>query len=269
MERIIDNRCEEVHSLNDGQVVRDFVHRRIVDGFGSYQHIGVVPERRHCSQQFLECLGTKLAGTAQAARESGEFHFLAGLDTTGSLATLGPESFNHSRNSLDSPVDLRFGEQGPGREAYGAHREVDGDPHCLQSVRHDHFVSVARRSGGSGYLGKFRENGICLDAAETDAQGIGQSLFRVAVQSDVADPGGDSVMESVAQRSHMGCTSVKVFAYQLTRLSKPHDFQHVLRARTPTAFMGGTENELLRLDTGPDVQRPDSFGSVEFVAGYG
>src|ERR1700676_1479193 len=130
----------------------------------------------------------------------------------------------------------------------------------------------AGRAGGAGGNGKAfevesDEQGFAFEAGEGDVGGVGGALGGYAVRSGLGNAGQQALFEVIAE----GTDALRVFHERVSGdfggFAEGDDAWHVFGAGAVAALVMAAVEELAELGAGLYVERPDTFGSVDFVAG--
>ena len=101
-------------------------------------------------------------------------------------SSLKPESFPHGVYGIgddhNGHVDILVCGLPPGGESQGPFGPVKGNPHGLEYMGDLHRVGVTGSSGGGGNgHADFFQNAVGLQPMKREAEGVGQTFFRMAV----------------------------------------------------------------------------------------
>ena len=132
-------------------------------------------------------------------------------------------------------------------------------------MRHLNLVAVAGRPGRRRHRRQAGQNAVGLNPAEADAEGVGQPLAGVAVDSRIHPGSQQSALQPVTHRLHVAGVSAEVLADQFAGFPQPGHLDDVLRPRPAVLLVVGSVHQFFQPDAGADVQSADPLGGVQLV----
>ena len=103
---------------------------------------------------------------------------------------------------------------------------------------------------------------------ERETQGVGQTVFRMAVEAHIRQTVGQTRVQPVPHGHQVPAGMIETAIGHLAGLSQSHDRHDVFGAGSPAHLLTCSMAEFLEQQPFSHVKRPDSFGSIEFMPGH-
>ena len=171
--------------------------------------------------------------------------------------------------SVKSEINFRFGgvaaetepEAGLGLRA----RETDGSEHVRRLDR------AGRAGGASGTSQSFEvesdDERFAFDAGKLNIGSVRRALRFRGVDARLRNTIEHTAFETIAKSGDARGVGSERMTRKLGGFSESNDAGDIFRARAEAALMMSAVNERIEARAGADIERANTFGSVEFVAG--